>query len=258
MRRLATGLVAAAWLGLLLLLADAAGAGELSETIGRVKPAIVGVGTWQATRRPPADLRGTGFAIGDGLHIATNLHVLPESLDDAGREQLVVFVGVGPEVAVRPARRVARDEEHDLAVLRIDGPPLPALSLMRGGDAVEGQEIAFTGFPIGAVLGLYPATHRGIVAALTPIAIPAGSPGELDAAQIKRLREPYLVYQLDATAFPGNSGSPLYDTGSGEVLGIVSSVFVKGSKERVLSDPSGITYAIPARYLRALMDDLGL
>ena len=35
------------------------------------------------------------------------------------------------------------------------------------------------------------------------------------------------VYQLDATAYPGNSGSPLLDADSGKVLGVINSVFVK-------------------------------
>ncbi|MFQ5959346.1 MAG: serine protease, partial [Alphaproteobacteria bacterium] len=39
-------------------------AGGLSETIKRVKPAIVGVGSYQHTRRPPALLLGTGFVVG--------------------------------------------------------------------------------------------------------------------------------------------------------------------------------------------------
>jgi hypothetical protein len=35
-------------------------------------------------------------------------------------------------------------------------------------------------------------------------------------------------------------------------------VFVKGAKENVLRDPSGITYAIPGRYVKALLEKAGL
>jgi serine protease Do len=63
----------------------------------------------------------------------------------------------------------------------------------------------------------------------------------------------FPVFQLDATAYPGNSGSPIYDPESGEVLGIINMVFVKGTKESVLAQPSGITYAVPANYLRDLL-----
>ena len=76
----------------------------------------------------------------------------------------------------------------------------------------------------------------------------------LDNATISRLRETYIVFQLDAIAYPGNSGSPLYDPETGEVYGIVNSVFVKTTKERILVEPSGISYAIPIRYAKALLE----
>ena len=65
------------------------------------------------------------------------------------------------------------------------------------------------------------------------------------------------MLQLDATAYPGNSGSPLYDPETGAVYGIVNMVFVKGTKENALSHPSGITYAIPANYIRGLVERAG-
>jgi S1-C subfamily serine protease len=62
------------------------------------------------------------------------------------------------------------------------------------------------------------------------------------------------VFQLDGTAYPGNSGSPVYHPASGEVVGIVNSVLVKGTKESALKTPSGITYAIPVQKLKALLE----
>jgi S1-C subfamily serine protease len=103
------------------------------------------------------------------------------------------------------------------------------------------------------VLGLYHATHRGIVAAITPMAIPGFGGKDLSPQAIKALREPFDVYQLDATAYPGNSGSPVYDPETGDVIGVINSVFVKRTKEAVLTEPSGITYAIPAKFLKALL-----
>jgi S1-C subfamily serine protease len=111
-----------------------------------------------------------------------------------------------------------------------------------------------TGFPLGTLLGPYAATHRGMIAAITPIAIPQGRASELNAAIVHRLASgSFPVFQLDATAYPGNSGSPIYDPESGEVLGIVNMVFVKGTKEAAITQPSGITYAVPASHLLALM-----
>ena len=76
----------------------------------------------------------------------------------------------------------------------------------------------------------------------------------LKSAVVRRLASgSFPVFQLDATAYPGNSGSPIYDPVTGEVLGIVNMVFVKGTKEAALTEPSGITYAIPASHLEALL-----
>lgn len=255
-RRLASLVLA----GLLIAAAGAApaAAADLVEVIRRIKPSIVGVGTHQEIRRPPSKLLGTGFVVADGRHVVTNFHVVPAEVDTGNKERLVVFVGTGDDAKAVPAAKVAEDPEHDIAVLRIAGPALPPLALGDDGNVAEGQQIAFTGFPIGAVLGLYPVTHRGIVSARTPIAIPQRTPKALDPRMIKRLRHRFEVFQLDATAYPGNSGSPLYDANTGEVIGVVSSVFVKESKEKVLSDPSAITYSVPISYARKLLQGLGL
>jgi len=112
-----------------------------------------------------------------------------------------------------------------------------------------------TGFPLGSVLGPFAATHRAMISAITPIAIPQGNAAQLNPAVIHRLtRGSFPVFQLDGTALPGNSGSPIYDPASGDVLGIVNMVFVKGTKEAALKEPSGITYAVPASRLQALLN----
>ncbi len=229
---------------------------QLVEVLPRIKPSVLAVGTFQRTRNPSFAFRGTGFAVGNGRLIATNAHVLPTVLDEARMETLAVAVP-GPRggtAAVRPATLAARDEARDLALLRIEGEPVPALALDADALVREGQDIAFTGFPIGNALGFAPVTHRGIIAAITPIGIPQNRARELNPALIRRLgTDPFDVYQLDATAYPGSSGSPVFDPQSGRVIGVVNMVFVKSTKESVLSDPSGISYAIPVRYLREML-----
>jgi hypothetical protein len=104
----------------------------------------------------------------------------------------------------------------------------------------EGDSLLFTGFPIGGVLGLFPATHRAMIAAIAPVAIPSASGQRLDPKSVRRLRDAaFSVFQLDATAYPGNSGSPLYDPATGEVVGILNMVFVKATKESALTQSSG-------------------
>jgi S1-C subfamily serine protease len=204
---------------------------------------------------PPFQFRATGFAVDDGSLVATNAHALPGVLDSEHRETLVVVVPAADRQSqVREAREVAVDVGSDLALLRIKGPPLPALKLGGLEGVREGQNILFTGFPIGGVLGVIPATHRGMVAAITPIVIPPAAAANLDPRVLQQLTKgSFPVLQLDATAYPGNSGSPVYDAESGDVLGIVNMVFVKGAKEAALTQPSGITYAIPASHLQALL-----
>ena len=226
----------------------------LSEAIVRIKPSIVVVGTLMRSRAPAFELKGTGFVVGNGSLVATNAHVAGVRLDDEKFEILSVLAQVGGQPQIREARIVASSPEHDLALLQIQGAALPALTLGDSSRVTEGQSIAFTGFPIGSVLGFTPVTHRGIVSAITPIVIPVDNVSQLNAPNRNRLtRGSFPVFQLDATAYPGNSGSPVFDPDSGEVVGIINMVLVKAGKESALAQPSGITYAIPASHLATLI-----
>lgn len=222
---------------------------QLVNTIVKVKPAIVGVGIYQANARPQSRLHGTGFVIGNGQYIVTNYHVVAIDVNAEQKQKRVIFVGFGKKSEVREIEIVAYSKQHDIAILKHHGAKLPALHLAKNQFIAEGESIAFTGFPIGAVLGLYPVTHRGIIASVTPIVIPARASTELSPSMIKSLKNPYLVYQLDATAYPGNSGSPVYLQSNGNVVAVINKVFVQQTKESAITHPSGITYAIPVKYL---------
>jgi len=227
---------------------------ELTQTIEQVKPSVVAVGTLLSVRSPPVVFTGTGFVVADGRHVVTNAHVVEKPLDEQNRESRLVLFSRGGQVASRQADILLVDKDHDLAVLKIAGEPLPAFKLGDSAKVREGQMLALTGFPIGMVLGFHPATHRAMVAAITPVALPSLSARNLTAQAISRIRDSvYSVFQLDGTAYPGNSGSPLYDPEDGVVYGIINSVFVQGTREAAISRPSGITYAIPAQYIRELL-----
>ena len=243
-------------LGLALLWPLASSATQLPSTVDAVRPSIVAIGTVMPTRSPKAQFMGTGFVVGDGRHIITNHHVVPEILNHARMESLAIFAGRGKQAKGYKATVVAKDEAHDLALLSIANGPLPALKLGHTSSVREGELYAFTGFPIGMVLGLYPVTHRGIIAAITPIAIPALNARQLEVTHIRRMKDPFNVFQLDATAYPGNSGSPLYAIDTGKVVGVVNSVLVKKTKESALTNPTGISYAIPVKYVRQLLDKI--
>jgi serine protease Do len=230
------------------------GAVELARTIEQVKPSVVAIGTLLPTRTPAIQFSATGFVVGDGRHVVTNAHAVDKALDLPGQEVRMVIVQNNGQAQPRRAEVLAVDKEHDLAVLRFDGTPLRALKFGNSTGVREGQTLAFTGFPIGMVLGFHPATHRGMVSAITPVALPGITARQLTAGSISRIRASvYNVFQLDGTAYPGNSGSPLYDPETGNVYGIVNSVFVQGTREQAVSQPSGITYAIPGIHIEALL-----
>jgi S1-C subfamily serine protease len=235
------------------------GGDDLPELVAAARPSVVPVGTFRATDNPRFSFRGSGFVVGDGNLVVTNFHVLPTAADSAGNVSnptlMVLAPGAGREMEPRPARLVASDRNHDLALLRIEGAPLPALQLGDTALVREGSSVAFIGYPIAGILGYSPVTHRGIVSSVASIVLPASSAGQLSERAIARLREgPFDIYQLDATAYPGNSGGPVFEVATGRVIGVINMVLIRGTKESALTNPTGISYAIPVRFVRELVE----
>ena len=173
------------------------------EIIARVKESVVAIGTFERTRSPQFQFLGTGFAVNDGTVIVTNAHVVSQPRDTAHMESLVIVTGLpekdkGDQIRVREAKELVVDTDVDIAVLRVPGPALPTLKIKPSDSIREGQSVLFTGFPIGTVLGLFPATSRGMVSAITPIAIPQAKAGQLDALTIKRAPEQRSVSGVPA------------------------------------------------------------
>jgi S1-C subfamily serine protease len=237
---------------LALLLAPAARA-DVADTLQAVKPGVVGVGTYSPTGSPRANLQGTGFAVLDGRYIVSCAHIFAKPLDSEKKETYAVLLGHDRQVAVRPAELIATDRAHDLALLKIEGAPLHALQLGDSDRAREGWQLYLTGYPIGSVLGLNPSTYRAGLAAIIPIYTPVPSASQLTARTLKQAQHPFAVFELDAVAYPGNSGSPVWHPETGEVLAVANSVYVKGAKEAALTAPSGISYAIPVNYVKQLL-----
>lgn len=234
------------------------GHAQLPDTITSIKPSIVMVGMHSAAAGPNFSLLGSGFAVGENL-VATNAHVVSKSHDSPPGSQLVIRLQETPNPPqLRKATIVASDPVHDLSLLKVEGAALTPVKIGNSSRVREGDSVAFIGFPIGGILGFSPVTHRGIISAITSIAPPSQSSQGLTAQRIRAVRDGVFdVFQLDATAYPGNSGGPLFDPGSGQVLGIINMVFVKGTKESALTQPSGITYAIPADHLTTLIRESG-
>jgi serine protease Do len=230
-------------------------AADLPEAIAKVKQSIVIVGTFKATNSPRFTLRGTGFVVGDGNFAVTNAHVIPEGQEKDPESKIVIQVRTAQnELQARVATVLEIDKLRDLALLQFDGPAMPKLTVRDSDTVREGQSIAFMGFPIGGALGFSPVTHRGIISSITAITPPSSSASQLNARNVASLRSGvFNVFQLDATAYPGNSGGPMFDADTGEVVGVINMVFIKGTKESALTHPSGISYAIPSKYVMELL-----
>ena len=222
----------------------------MASLIARAKSSTMSVGTFKFNEKPPARFSGTGFVIGDGTRVVTNHHVIAP-IKEAGRLfYLSIFNTDLPDKRIK-AQLIAEDPVHDLAILRIEK-RLPALALAKKETVKEGYGVAFTGYPIGFVLGLNPTTHTGIISAIAPILLPPPHSSLINGERVKLLKKPYDILQIDAVAFPGNSGSPVYRIATGEVVGVINKVFIKGKKEHILKDPTGLTYAIPVKWVHLL------
>lgn len=237
---------------ILIIFTPVKAATDLPALISQQKPSVVAIALYNPTAAPRLKLLGSGFVIAPGNLVVTNFHVISTPADTEKNETYVVLSGHGQQPRVHPISKTRTDARHDLALLEIDE-QLPPVRLADPAYIAEGTELAFTGYPITGVLGLYPATHRALLSAVTPIVIPADHSQTLSAASVRQMRDPFLIYQLDGTAYPGNSGSMLYRQDNGEVVGIINMVLIKKSKEAVLSDPSGISYAIPVKHLHQLL-----
>lgn len=242
-----------------LLLAAAACAAEAARAdapavIAAARPSVLPIGRFDPLANPRFGFRGTAFAVDDGRHVVTNQHVIGAEADLTAQWVLQESKPEGG-FAWRRLEIVARDRAHDLALLRVvDGEPLAPLALAPDESLREGLAVLLMGYPIAGLLGYQTVTHRGMVSSIAPSVLPAATAAQLgDAAIAAHRRGVFDLVQLDATAYPGNSGGPVLDAATGAVVAVVNMVLARGSREAALSAPSGISYAIPVRWVRALL-----
>jgi S1-C subfamily serine protease len=241
---LALGAAAATW----PLTGRAAG---MADTVARIKPSVVLVGTYRETDTPRFQLRGSGFLIGRGQQVVTCSHVLP----GADADLVVQVLRPDGTWARHPVHLGALDERSDLALLTLDSAIGPGLVIGDSGKVREGDDLAFMGFPIGNLLGYSHVVHRAMLSSITAALLPSPDAERLRENAIRGLRSGnFSLFQLDAVAYPGNSGGPLFRPETGEVVGVMNMVLLKGTRESALSQPSGIAYAVPAARLRELLE----
>jgi serine protease Do len=170
-------------------------------------------------RQVPATSLGSGFVIHSAGYIITNEHVVDEATE------VEVAFSNGDKL---PATVIATDNEHDLAVLKVDPKkPLKAIALGSSKDLMIGEPVYAIGNPFG-----YAGTMtRGIVSAVDRT---------IEASPTRSYKG---LIQTDASINPGNSGGPLLNA-YGQVIGINSAI---------RADAHGIGFAISVSNMRDLL-----
>ena len=151
----------------------------------------------------------------------TNAHTITQIETEKKLKQLRIFHKNVQSSGLK-ASLLGTDPKHDLALLKIEGGVPPPLKLGNSSGVREGEAVAFTGYPIGLVLGLNPTTHSGIISAISPIVLPPPSSRAVSRDIVEFLRQPFDIFQIDATAYPGSSGSPVYRISDGQVIGVIN------------------------------------
>jgi putative serine protease PepD len=195
---------------------------SLPELISRVMPSVV---TVQGSSGQDTSL-GSGFVITQDGYILTNEHVVAEIADGSLRVTLADTTTVA-------ARVVGRDQESDLAVLKIERDNLRPVEFGNSDGVAVGDGV----LAIGSPLALPGTVTSGIVSALDR---------PIQSHEANGVQRYYAAIQTDAAVNRGNSGGPLFDL-NGRVIGINSVIksLVEDGQE---TGNIGIAFAIPINH----------
>ena len=170
---------------------------------------------------PKKEAAGSGVIISADGYIVTNNHVVD------GADELTVTLNDNSEYS---ARIIGADKTTDLALIKINGKNLPAITIANSNDLRVGEWVLAVGNP----LGLNNTVTAGIVSAK---ARSLGANGV----------ESFI--QTDAAINQGNSGGALVNT-RGELVGINAMLYSPTGAY------SGYGFAIPTTIMNKVVDDL--
>ncbi len=215
---------------------------SLANMLERVNPAVVNIATYTTVRTSNPLLDDPFFrrffnvprtrrtqSAGSGVivdaeagYIVTNHHVVGRA------DEISIGLADG---RVLQADLVGRDQQVDLAVLKVDPQELIEIGLANSADLRVGDFVVAIGNPFG----LNQTVTSGIVSALGRSGL--GIEGYED------------FIQTDAPINPGNSGGALVDL-NGDLVGINTAILAPTGSN------VGIGFAIPSNMVRAIMDEL--
>jgi Do/DeqQ family serine protease len=165
---------------------------------------------------------GSGVIVNSKGYVLTNQHVV-----DAA-DEIEVALADGKKLK---AKAVGSDPDTDIAVLRLESGPVPAITF---GDA-DALKVGDVVLAIGNPFGFGQTVTMGIVSALgrTQLGI--------------NTFENFI--QTDAAINPGNSGGALVDT-AGNLVGINTAIYSRSGQSL------GIGFAIPASTAKQIMEQI--
>lgn len=172
-------------------------------------------------RTPKQQGSGSGVIISADGYIVTNNHVVE------GADELTVTLNDNKEYS---ARIIGTDKTTDLALIKIDGKNLPAITIADSESIKVGEWVLAVGNPFN----LTNTVTAGIVSAKGRSLYQNGV-------------ESFI--QTDAAINPGNSGGALVNT-KGELIGINAMLYSQTGSF------SGYGFAIPTSIMNKVVDDL--
>ncbi len=181
----------------------------------------------QGRRQPPqyAMASGSGVILSPDGYIVTNNHVV----DDAVNVEVVLN-----DNRKYTAKVIGKDENTDIALVKVDAENLPYLSWGNSDDLKLGQWVLAVGNPFN----LTSTVTAGIVSAKSRSIGIMGGQMPLES-----------FIQTDAAVNPGNSGGALV-TMDGELVGINSAIASETGSY------AGYSFAVPASIARKVVSDL--
>ena len=175
----------------------------------------------RSVRTPKQQGSGSGVIISNDGYIVTNNHVVSDA------DELTVTLNDNKEYS---ARIIGTDKTTDLALIKIDGKNLPAITIANSENIKVGEWVLAVGNPFN----LTNTVTAGIVSAKGRSLYQNGV-------------ESFI--QTDAAINPGNSGGALVNT-RGELIGINAMLYSQTGSF------SGYGFAIPTSIMNKVVDDL--
>mgnify|MGYP000952920306 FL=1 len=175
----------------------------------------------RSVRTPKQQGSGSGVIISADGYIVTNNHVVTDA------DELTVTLNDNKEYS---ARIIGTDKASDLALIKIDGKNLPAITIANSDDIKVGEWVLAVGNPFN----LTNTVTAGIVSAKARSLYQNGV-------------ESFI--QTDAAINPGNSGGALVNT-RGELIGINAMLYSQTGSF------SGYGFAIPTSIMNKVVADL--